>query len=146
MTWLAHLLPGLPKLRVSRTCSQLDPRHAYDCPGASDYSPQHPGAMPDRLEHSKPTPGRPDPLKKKNAHFAKISENRAPSFATGLMWAASRNAFREFVDPWKKITLLYTFWSGGPGVPLIIIRTSEMRSSDDLRSELYTTFLSGYIR
>ena len=36
-----------------------------------------------------------------------------------------------------------TFASDGSGVPLIIKNIAEMESSDDLRSELCTTFLSG---
>ena len=61
-------------------------------------------------------------------------------------WAASRNTFREiwiFVDVREKIKKLCTFASGGQEVPLIVKIVSEMESSDDLRSELYTTFLSG---
>ena len=52
-------------------------------------------------------------------------------------------AGRGFVDPWKKKFLLCTFAFHGPGVPPIIKIIAEMESSDDLRSELYTTFLSG---
>ena len=43
----------------------------------------------------------------------------------------------------KKIKQRCTFASDGPGVPLIIKTIAEMESSDDLRSELCTTFLSG---
>ena len=38
-----------------------------------------------------------------------------------------------------------TLSSHGQGVPRIIERTSKMESSDDLRSELYTIFLSGMV-
>jgi len=41
----------------------------------------------------------------------------------------------------KKI-IAYNFFLTGPGVPLIIERTSEMKTSDDLRSELCCFFLS----
>ena len=36
-----------------------------------------------------------------------------------------------------------TFASTGRAVPLIVKMTSKMKTSDNLRSELYTTFLSG---
>ena len=42
-----------------------------------------------------------------------------------------------------KINIAYNFFLTGPGVPLIIERTSEMKTSDDLRSELCCFFLSG---
>ena len=42
-----------------------------------------------------------------------------------------------------KTNIAYNFCLAGPGVPPIIERTSEMKSSDDLRSELYTTFWDG---
>ena len=42
----------------------------------------------------------------------------------------------------EKKNHLCTFWFGGSGVPPIIVRTSEIESSDDLRSELCTAFLS----
>ena len=43
----------------------------------------------------------------------------------------------------EKILRLCTFAFHGPGVPLIIKIVAELESSDNLRSELYTPFLSG---
>ena len=48
----ADLVPGLPKLRASRQGPQVVPKHGRECPGASEYSRQHPRAIPNRLEHS----------------------------------------------------------------------------------------------
>ena len=61
------------------------------------------------------------------------------------MWAASRNAFLEFlnfVNVREKNYQTCTFASDGPGVPLNPERIAEMETSDDLRSELCCCFLS----
>ena len=42
----------------------------------------------------------------------------------------------------KKIYEAYNFFLTGPGVPWIIERTSEMKTSDELRSELCCGVLS----
>ena len=63
LAW-ACLIPDLPKLRVSPTCPQATLRHAYDCPGASDYSRQHPGTIPHRLEHSNQLQSAPTQIQK----------------------------------------------------------------------------------